>query len=39
VALATTMRSPNICVSSFTYGVSPQPCTQEHAGHAHIQLV
>jgi hypothetical protein len=30
VALATTMRSPNICVSSFTYGVSPQPCSQHN---------
>ena len=25
VALATTMRSPNSCVMSLTYGVSPQP--------------
>jgi hypothetical protein len=38
VALATTMRSPNICVSSFTYGVSPQPCSQ-HTTHFNQQPV
>jgi hypothetical protein len=39
VALATTMRSPNICVSSFTYGVSPQPCSTHDAHESEAPVI